>query len=105
MEKWDAGSPGETLWYGFSTYVPASWVDSEQTTITTQWWSHSPASPPLALEIEGQTWVVFQRWGKGRGGGTEEGVAEVQKGVWNDWVVQAQWSTRNSGYMKIWRKR
>ena len=32
IEKWEAGSPGETLWYGFSTYVPTSWVDSEQTT-------------------------------------------------------------------------
>ena len=103
MEKLDAGGPGESAWYGFSTYVPTSWVDSEQTTITAQWWSHSPVSPPLGIEIENDQWVIFQRWATGEDGISEEVTGTVRKGEWTDWVVQAHWSRSSDGYLKVWR--
>ena len=103
MERVDAGSPGETFWYGFSTYVPTSWVNSEQPTITAQWWSHHRASPPLSLEIRGQEWLVDQRWSERGGGMLKQTVGSVRKGEWTDWVVQAYWSRSDDGYLKVWR--
>ncbi len=103
LEMHGAGEPGERAWYGFSTYVPTSWVDSEQTVITAQWWSHSRASPPLGIEIEGDEWVVFQRWDEGDEGLSKRAVGTVRKGEWTDWVVEAYWSDRRNGYVKVWR--
>ncbi len=103
IEKFDAGSPGERVWYGFSTYVPTSWVNSEQTAIIAQWWSHSPASPPLGIEIEGESWFVFQRWAEGEEGKSRRAIEPVRKGEWTDWVVEAYWTDSQDGYLKVWR--
>lgn len=103
MERDDASGPGESAWYGFSTYVPTSWADSEQVAILAQWWSHSPASPPLGIEIEGDEWIVFQRWKGGDEGISKRAVGPVRKGEWTDWVVQAHWDYSEDGYLKVWR--
>ena len=103
MEKVDAGFPGQSAWYGFSTYVPTSWVDSEDTTLTTQWWSHSRAGPPLGIGIEGEEWIVFQRWDEGDRGLSKRTTGAVRKGEWTDWIVQAHWSDSEDGYLKVWR--
>ncbi len=103
MEKLDAGVPGETAWYGFSTYVPTSWVDSEQIVIVAQWWSHNSAGPPLSFEIRGDEWLLAQRWQERPSGKVKEPVSAVRKGEWTDWVIEAHWSDRDSGYLKVWR--
>ena len=103
MELLGAGGPGESAWYGFSTYVPTSWVDSEQPSVTAQWWSHSPAGPPLALRIEAGEWVVLQRWDGGEENIALRPVGAVRKGEWTDWVVEAYWSDAHDGYLKVWR--
>ena len=103
MEKLDAGFPGERAWYGFSTYVPTSWVNSEEVTVTAQWWSHSPAGPPLAIRIEDGKWVVLQRWDDGEDNSTLRAVGALRKGEWTDWVIEAYWSASDDGYLKVWR--
>ena len=102
IEKEAAGRPGETRWYGFSTYVPASWVDSEQVTVTAQWWSHSRANPPLSLRIQDDQWLILQRWTTGREGTMRQVVGPVRKGTWTDWVFQVSWSS-GDGFVKVWR--
>ena len=99
----DRDSPDGVAWYGFSTYIPASWVDSEQTVITAQWWTNSGAGPPLSFEIQGDQWLIAQRWSRREGGEVKQAVDKIHKGEWTDWVVEANWSDRDSGYIRIWR--
>ncbi len=100
-------------WYGARIYVPKDWVsgsDSGGDTVM-QWHGRiskeklEKASPPLAISILHDRWVVHQS------SGTMDNIkrdtqtldATAEKGRWVAWVIHVRWSSGNDGLVEIWK--
>ncbi len=105
---------GDTRWYGFSLFVPSSYVEASQEVILAQWQSNGDSterskSPRLDLTVRGSRWVInsrsdpnlistFQSIKR-----VEFPAGEIEKGEWTDWVVLAKWSYNSDGILKVWK--
>ncbi|MCB1152281.1 polysaccharide lyase [bacterium] len=105
-------------WYGFSTYIPADWIDLDNRAVISQWHATPDLgegevwrSPPLALRYRNGELSVTSR-------SSEEKVQEQNaapefvrftypnfpKGVWHDWVFHVRWDYRDDGdgFIEAW---
>jgi polysaccharide lyase-like protein len=99
---------GDDVWYAFSTLFPAGWVTPAGWSIFAQWHSSYPVSPPVAFNMKGERIQVnvFS-------GAVDTGAAgfkamypvtdNLERGVWNDFVVHVVWS-RTNGRLEVWQR-
>ncbi len=89
-------------WYGFSIYLPASWVPDRSAEIVTQWHQHWDlgGSPPLALVTRGGNWEISQHW---EGHGRQSVAGRYETDRWTDWVFHVRWSTGADGLVQVWK--
>jgi len=105
---------GAERWYGFSTYLPSSWVPDPTPEIIAQWHQTGGdctkgCSPPLAIFTKGGKYYVQQSWqndaavpGVWTFGPAKE-IDAYATGRWTDWVVHVKWSLGNDGILEIWK--
>ncbi|MGE0486808.1 MAG: polysaccharide lyase [Gammaproteobacteria bacterium] len=103
-------------WYRFSTWLSSPWPPNEKNEIIAQWHGTDDEflgdrglrGPALAIRIYGNSfhithghdanfvserqWIANQRlW-----------TAPIETDRWLDWLVQARWSWKEDGYLRIW---
>jgi hypothetical protein len=104
------------FWYGFSNYFPKDYITDPTTEIVNQWQAFPDLalgekwrSPPLAIEIKNNHFVVAVRWSNKRINTTEDtqtsyfDIGEVKKEQWLDWVVHVKWTPTNQGILEVWQ--
>jgi len=115
-------SMGSEYWYGFSIYLPVDWQTDSQTNILAQWhallgdakkYTHKGDTsnrPPVAIAVEGKSWVAKVHWNSNGWGSVGENagealfkLGEIQPGVWVDFVVHAKWTGGPDGVLQIWK--
>jgi Polysaccharide lyase len=99
-------------WYGFSIFLPSSWVYDQAPEIVMQWHQVGGdctrgCSPPLALIThKGQFWIS-QNWQNTHTPGdwtfSTTPIGAYETGRWIDWVVHVKWSTGSDGVLDIWK--
>ncbi|GAB3440503.1 hypothetical protein GCM10027436_23920 [Actinophytocola sediminis] len=92
---------GGERWYGFSIYLPDSWVTDRAAEIVTQWHHNgSTGSPPLSIETQDGNWQISQNW---ENTARDTRLGAYQRGRWTDWVVHVRWSSGSDGVLRIWK--
>jgi polysaccharide lyase-like protein len=101
---------GTERWYGFSIYLPSTWVSDTSKEIVTQWhqdWNEpSGGSPPLSINTNNGEWEISLKiWtGANNTDNRKKGLYKDDLGKWTDWVVHAIWSADPTiGYLQIWK--
>ena len=111
---------GHEYWYGFSIYLPESYVPDGIWEIVAQWHGvpdfdlgEDWRNPVMALSTTGGKWTWTYRWdakantfegGKRSYGGTENiGLSSYACGRWTDWVVRVKWSFGADGLLQVWK--
>jgi hypothetical protein len=116
---------GDELWYGFSIFLPKSFVPGNVWEIVTQWHgtpnngneSLGRLNPPLSLatwksDVTRGHWSLFCLWDADRV--TSPGVYETDGSKlwdlgpwatdeWTDWVFHIKWSYSSDGIMQVWK--
>jgi Polysaccharide lyase len=87
---------GQERWYGFSVYLPSSWVNDVQPDIVAQGHHDGDGSPPLAVGTKDGQWRITRF-----DSSTSHGAYAL--GTWTDWVVHARWSVGEDGVLEMWR--
>jgi len=122
----DRKSPGKNIeiekeyWYGFSIYLPKSYVPDDCGEIVAQWHGRPDfdlgenwRNPVSALSTTGGHWTFLNRWdakantfanGEKEYGGTKKYDLETyETGKWTDWVVHVLWSFHQDGFLQVWK--
>jgi hypothetical protein len=113
---------GTTCWYGFSIYLPTTWIpDPLSGEILTQWHQEDPdidpndpndpdlefaGPPPLALMTKNGKWMVSLRenWDNRVSDKIDDrDVGDYDTGQWTDWVVSVVWSPVKAGMIRVWK--
>lgn len=110
--------PSETnrRWWSFSNYLPADFARDSVHEILAQWHyratkNYVSASPPLSLQIYKGDWIVELRYDS-VDINTDNGsniklisfnLGPWQRGIWNDWVFNYNYSPDNDGSLKVWK--
>jgi hypothetical protein len=93
-------------WYGFSIFLPRSFVPDESREILAQWHQVTEGgSPPLALLTRrGQWWVSLRDWTRPNENETLDKLAgPCALGAWTDWIVHAKWRSDATGLLEVWK--
>lgn len=109
-----SGGLGDERWFGFSVFIPSSWV------FETAWAPETifevingGRSPFFEIETDKTQWVVITRTGSGPQGDPSWKVScwtcppqpaapPIARGVWTDFVVHAVWSATTTGLLQVW---
>jgi len=93
---------GAERWYGFSIYLPYTWVPDRAAEIVTQWHQHWAigSSPPLAIQTHNGQWEISQNW---EGYQADTPVGAYATGCWTDFVVHLKWSAGADGVLDIYK--
>jgi hypothetical protein len=98
---------GDDVWYAWSTLFPSGWVTPAGWSIFTQWHSYYNVSPPISFNMKGDRIQVNLNTGSIDSGGASfkpiYPVANLQRGVWNDFVVHIVWSSTH-GSLQVWQR-
>lgn len=113
---------GSERWYGFSIFLPSSYVPSPIWEIVAQWhdrpndWDKGRKNPPLHLATsrggKPGRWTIANLWDAqpvaADGSYTIDdsivwdlGPYETNK--WTDWVFRIKWSYRSDGILQVWK--
>ncbi len=110
--------PPETnrRWWAFSNYLPSDFALDNVHEIVAQWHDRPKTSsvslnPPLSLQIYKGNWIIELRYDSvdvNKDGGANVklktfNLGPWERGVWNDWVFNYNYSYNNDGYLKIWK--
>lgn len=104
-------------WYGFSNYLPSSFVKDRSMEIVAQWNAKPDRnlgedwrSPQLYLKTENGRWKIVRRWDSKplTTNNTPEDKETIdlgayQTGVWNKWVFHVKWSYQSDGLVEVWK--
>lgn len=104
-------------WYGFSNYLPSSFVKDRSMEIVAQWNAKPDRnlgedwrSPQLYLKTENGRWKIVRRWDSQplTKNNTPEGKETIdlgayQTGVWTRWVFHVKWSYQSDGLVEVWK--
>jgi len=107
-------------WYGFSVYLPKSWViDRGANDIIAQYGAppdrklgetHSRGGPPLALVVSGKNFHIVRRWDTNptttpKSVDNEEriDIGAYKTGVWTDFVIHIKWSYKHDGFIQVYK--
>lgn len=106
-------------WFGFSNYLPKSYVKDEGAECIAQW-HETPdfelgetwRSPPLLLEVKNDHFFVVVMWATDPvntnntiSGRKDFDLGPVTKDVWNDWVFHIKWSWQSDGVLEVWKNK
>jgi hypothetical protein len=104
---------GAERWYGFSIFLPSSWIPDPASDIVTQWHQDyrepGGSSPPLAIGTRDGQWQISQHWQEPGQPFHKENVliGDYQTDCWTDWVVHVKWSgdesSHSNGILNIWK--
>ena len=110
---------GKEYWYGFSTYVPSSWLPDVTHEIIANWHGTPDRdmgekkhyAAPLALVSDNGEWIVRSvsdsavitsvRSVTRKDRSFRAGAIETEK--WIDWVFHVKWSYGADGFLEVWR--
>lgn len=111
--------PGEEYWYGFSVYLPPSYVPDSIWEIVAQWHgspdedlgeADANLNPPLSLHTKGGEWMISTIWdsrpvtNKANYEGTKNYyLGRYETGKWTDWVFHVKWSPKSDGLLQVWK--
>ena len=110
--------PPETnrRWWAFSNYLPSDFGKDSVHEILAQWHDRPKTStvslnPPLSLQVYKGNWIIELRYDsvdvnidKGANIKLKTFVlGPFEKGVWNDWVFNYNYSFNNNGTLKVWK--
>lgn len=99
-------------WYGVTLFVPDDWTidPNNGADIVMQWHAvpgnSTPTHPNLAIAIQDSNWWIRQSFGSPQGGPTRKSVkldSAMRPGRWVQWIVEARWSPRADGRVRIWK--
>jgi hypothetical protein len=105
----------QEYWYGFSIYLPDSYVpDHVAWEMVAQWHGIPDAgdrhgNPPLSLSTSGGVWKLHNKWSSPR----IQNSSNIQsrsfqfgpyaRGRWTDWVFRIKWSYGPEGILEVWQ--
>jgi hypothetical protein len=111
--------PGQDAWYGFSIYLPKSYISDPIWEIVAQWHSAPDVdrgedkyiqNPPLSLQTENGEWLVSTIWdskpvttNKSYEGSKPWHLGSYETGKWTDWVFHVKWSPFADGILEVWK--
>jgi hypothetical protein len=104
--------PGVERWYGFSIYLPRTWVADRAPEVVAQWHQSggecsAGCSPPLSIITQRGQWVISQNWQRSHAPGdwyfSDTAIGAYRTGHWTDWVVHVKWSVAGDGLLEIWK--
>lgn len=91
---------GSTRWYSFSVYIPPGFVTATRPTQWfdfVQWKGLNSGSPPVAMEIRGDQYVLG-------GANSHAHLGYIHKGTWSRFVVGLHFSdVRHDGWATVYR--
>lgn len=112
----DAAIIGNEYWYGFSVFLPTSWVPDAIQEIVGQLQSGKDPgdiggrNPTLIFATDGGNWRIVNRSDPRPITTDKEGRAErtlylepYVTNEWTDWVINVRWSYESNGFLKIWK--
>jgi hypothetical protein len=116
LESGDAAVIGNEYWYGFSIFLPTSWVPDTIQEILGQLQSGKDPgdiegrNPTFIIATDGENWRIVNRSDPRPITTDKEGRAERTLYVgpyvtdeWTDWVINVRWSYESDGFLKIWK--
>ncbi|MFO7278088.1 MAG: polysaccharide lyase [Pseudomonadota bacterium] len=111
--------PGQEYWYGFSIYLPKSYVADNIWEIVAQWHSspdneeefNNAPNPPLSLHTGNGVWTISTIWDAkpitdkklGYDGKRSYKLGSYATGKWTDWVFRVKWSHKSDGLLQVWK--
>lgn len=110
--------PGQDYWYGFSVYLPDSYVPDNIWEIVAQWHSApdndqeaaNNLNPPLSLHSGNGEWRVSTIWDTNAitdktkyTGKRNYSLGKYATGRWTDWVFHIRWSHKSDGLLQVWK--
>jgi hypothetical protein len=116
-----ASSGGGEYWYGFSIYLPSSYVPNPTWEIVAQWHSvpdtdigevGGKMNPPVSLHTEKGLWRVSTMWDAhpitnkyttGYDGTKYYDLGAYKTNVWTDFVFHIKWSPFSDGVLEVWK--
>ncbi|MBX5460390.1 MAG: heparin lyase I family protein [Steroidobacteraceae bacterium] len=111
-------TPGQDYWYGFSVYLPDSYVPDNIWEIVAQWHStpdnkaeeDNHLNPPLSLHTGNGNWEISTIWDtapitdkKHYAGKKKYPLGKYETGKWTDWVFHIKWSPNPDGLLQVWK--
>ena len=111
---------GDDMWYGFSIFLPDSYVPDSVWEIVAQWHGRPDfdigedwRNPPLALHTSDGVWTVSNIWDSKANtfesgervysGSRHFDLGAYVTGRWTDWVFHVKWSYESDGILQIWQ--
>ncbi|GAA1554002.1 hypothetical protein GCM10009827_088470 [Dactylosporangium maewongense] len=103
LNQYDNQPANVERWYGFSIYLPTSWVYDRSPEIVSQWHQCDAGrctggSPPLALMTEKGRWMLDMPLRS-----QKVDLDAYSTGTWTDWVFHVVWRTDGGGLLEVWR--
>jgi Polysaccharide lyase len=105
----------QEYWYGFSIYLPDSYVPDHVAWEMVAQWHGIPddgdrhGNPPLSLSTSRGVWKLSNRWSSQR----IQNSSNIQSrsfvfgpyatGRWTDWVFRIKWSYGSQGILEVWQ--
>jgi len=112
---------GTDYWYGFSVFLPTSYIKDSVWEIVAQWHGKPDVdlgeftrNPVLDLQTTSGNWTFTSRWDANRltqgvkgspvyGGVNHYKLGPYETGKWTDWVVHVNWSHEGDGILRVWK--
>jgi Polysaccharide lyase len=107
--------PGDDYYYGWSTYIPDSWVTPSSWSVIAQWHHRNNTMPPIAFNIKpmeiGLKFFTGQLSGLPATRLTNYSytkaftvVSQPEKNVWHDFIVHIHFAPDSTGLIEVWHK-
>ncbi|MEP7244980.1 MAG: polysaccharide lyase [Gammaproteobacteria bacterium] len=110
--------PNGEYWYGFSIYLPASYVKDNLWEFVAQWHNipdknkgeATDLNPPLSLGTQNGVWSINTIWDsrvltekKTYEGKKMYQLGAYNTGKWTDFVFHVRWSPNSNGFLQVWK--
>jgi hypothetical protein len=105
----------QEYWYGFSIYLPDSYIPDTVRWETVVQWHQIPDSgesngnPPLSLSTSNGVWKLTNKWTSAplttKSNTQTRGFTfgTYARGRWTDWVFRIKWSYGAQGILEVWK--
>ncbi len=110
----------DDMWYGFSVFLPDSYVSDPVWEIVAQWHGRPDfdlgedwRNPPLALHTSNGVWTLSNIWDAKENtfesgervydGSRRFELGPYDTGRWTDWVFHVKWAYEDDGILQVWQ--